>query len=137
MRPILGVLVAIFSVAVAQSESITVSGHGEVAVQNEAGADPAVGNQRALSSAQGAARSDAIAQAVFQVCGNRSRLGSKADEIIRGVITHSANVLLEADVRSANVDGGKAIVDIVARIDPKALQEYVEQSFGLTPQQET
>jgi hypothetical protein len=46
-------------------------------------------------------------------------------------------VLLEADVRSANVDGGKAIVDIVARIDPKALQEYVEQSFGLTPQQET
>src|SRR5690242_9197806 len=104
MRPMFGVLVAIFSVAVAHSESIAVSGHGEVAVQNEAGVDPAIANQRALSSAQNAARSDAIGQAVFQVCGNRGHLGPKADEIIRGVVNHSANIVLEADVRSANVD---------------------------------
>jgi hypothetical protein len=94
-------------------------------------------NQQALAAAQHSAQADAVAQALFQVYGNRQKLGAEADNIIRDVVDHSAALILDAQVKSADVQGGVAVAEVVLKIDGKAMRDYLEHSLGLSLTQES
>jgi len=114
------------------AEAITVSGKGEVPVAQVTKKDLPSANHRALAAAQGVARADAITQALFQVYGNRTRLGKRADGVIRSTVDHSASMILETQVRTADVREGKATVEVVLLVDAKAMREYLQNSLDIS-----
>ncbi|MBL0313275.1 MAG: hypothetical protein IPP78_11295 [Holophagaceae bacterium] len=116
-------------------DTISVSGRGEFAVEKKWKTSEA--NQLALQRAEALAVEDAIAQAVYQIYGNRSKLGADADRIIKDVVAHKANMVVDTQVTGTNVDAGKAMVELVLKIDGKAMKRYLEDSLGLSLSQET
>lgn len=115
-------------------DTLSVSGRGEMAV---GGKGKAADNQLALQRAEAMAIEDALAQAVYQMYGSRAKLGADADRIIRDVVNHKANMVLDSQVTATNVDAGKAVVELVLKIDGKAMKRYLEDSLGLSLAQET
>ena len=131
-------LLLVLTLPIAAAEVVTVSGHGEAAVapakKKEAAA---AANQQALAGAEQKAKEDAVAQAVFQVYGNRQKLGAQADSILRDTANHSAAMILEKQVTSADIQNGTAVVEVVLKVDGAALREYLEGSLGLALSIET
>src|SRR5664280_593133 len=76
------------------AEVLTVSGKGQAPVPVANKKDMPATNQRALAAAQQSALADAVAQALFQVYGNRQKLGAQADSVIRDVVDHSAAMIV-------------------------------------------
>jgi len=66
---------------------------------------PAI-TQQALAAAQQSAVADAVTQALFQVYGNRQKLGAQADSVIRDVVDHSAAMILDTQVKKVERLGG-------------------------------
>ena len=118
-------------------EILTVSGKGQipVPVAQRKKDMPAI-NQQALATAQQSARADAVAQALFQVYGNRQKLGAQADSVISDVVDHSAAMILDTQVTSVDVQSGVALAEVVLRIDGEAMRDYLENSLGLSLTQE-
>jgi hypothetical protein len=120
------------------AEVIRVSGKGEApipAVKRDK--EIAAANQRALVDAEELAKRKALAQAVFQVYGNREALGTQADAILAGVVDNSAALILDKNVTSAGVQGGMAVVEMVVQVDGKALREYLEANFTISSAMQT
>lgn len=116
------------------ADTLSVSGRGEMAV---AGKGKPADNQLALQRAEALAVEDAIAQAVYQMYGSRAKLGADADRIIKDVVNHKANMVTDTQITGTNVDAGKAVVELVLKIDGKAMKRYLEDSLGLSLAQET
>ena len=97
---------------------------------------PAI-TQQALAAAQQSAVADAVTQALFQVYGNRQKLGAQADSVIRDVVDHSAAMILDTQVKKVDVQGGVAVTEVVLKIDGKAMRDYLENSLALSLTQES
>jgi hypothetical protein len=122
---------------VVSAEMLTVSGKGQAPVPAASKKDMPAVNQQALAAAQHSALGDAVTQALFQVYGNRQKLGSQAESVIREVVDHSAAMILDTQVKSADVQGGVAVAEVVLKIDGKAMRDYLEHSLGLSLTQES
>jgi len=118
------------------AEMLTVAGKGQASVPPATKKNVAAANQQALAVAQDAAKIDAVAQAVYQVYGNRQKLGGQADSVVRDVANHSAAMILDTQVKSVDVQAGIAVAEVVLKIDAKALRDYLENSVGLSLTQE-
>ena len=118
------------------AETLTVSGRGESVVVPGAKKAAADANKRALALAEDAAARDGLELAVATVYGTRAKLGPRADEVIEAVLAHSASLLIDRDVRRADVSGTKAVVELVLKVDGKALRDYLEDGLGLSLIQE-
>jgi hypothetical protein len=129
-------LVLCFWTGIVSAETLTVSGKGQAPVPAVNKKNAAAANQQALAVAQQSARIDALAQALYQVYGNRQKLGAQADDVIRAVADHSAAMILETQVTSVDVQGSIAVVEVVLNIDGKAMRDYLEHSLGLSLTQE-
>jgi hypothetical protein len=130
-------LLLCFCNGIVSAELLTVSGKGQAPVPAASKKEMPAANQQALAAAQHSAQADAVAQALFQVYGNRQKLGAEADNIIRDVVDHSAAMILDAQVKSADVQGGVAVAEVVLKIDGKAMRDYLEHSLGLSLTQES
>src|SRR5580704_19150789 len=97
----------------ASAEILTVSGKGQTPIPVANKKDLPAVNQQALATAQRSAVADAVAQALFQVYGNRQKLGAQADSVIRDVVDHSAAMILDTQVKNVNVQGGIAIAEVI------------------------
>jgi hypothetical protein len=131
-----GLLVCFCSVIVS-AEILTVSGKGQSPVPVASKKDIPAVNRQALAAAQQSAVADAVAQALFQVYGNRQKLGAQADSVIRDVVDHSAAIIIDTQVKNVDVQGGIAVTEVVLKIDGKAMRDYLEQSLGLSLTQES
>ncbi len=129
-------ILPVLVVAAPAADIISVSGRGEMAVDLKKWKGSEA-NQQAIARAETLAVEDALTQAIYQVYGNRSKLGADGDRIIRDVINHKAAMVVDTQVVNANVDLGKAVVEVVLKVDGKALRRYMEDSLGLSLAQET
>jgi hypothetical protein len=129
-------IVVLFCNFTLSAEILTVSGKGQTPVPVANKKDMPVVNQRALEAAQQSALADAVAQGLFQVYGNRQKLGDQADRVIRDVVDHSAAMIADIQVRSVDVQNGIAVAEVIAKIDAKAMRDYLEHSLGLSLTQE-
>ena len=121
---------------VVSAETLTVSGKGQAPVPIANKKDLPAMNQRALAAAQQSAVADGVAQALFQVYGNRQKLGVQAEGVIRDVVDHSAAMIVDIQVKSVDVQSGVAVAEVVVKIDAKAMRDYLEHSLGLSLTQE-
>jgi len=126
-----------FCNAIVSAETLTVSGKGQAPVPIANKRDIPAVNRQALAAAQQSAVADAVAQALFQVYGNRQKLGAHADSVIRDVVDHSAAMILDTQVKNVDVQGGVAVTEVVLKIDGKAMRDYLENSLGLSLTQES
>lgn len=127
----------VFCNVTASAETLTVSGKGLNPVPLANKKDVSAGTRQALAAAQQSAVADAVTQALFQVYGNRQKLGAQADSVIRDVVDHSAAMILETQVKTADVQGEVAITEVVLKIDGKAMRDYLENSLALSLTQES
>lgn len=114
------------------AEVLSVAGHGEAAVQPAPKKKVAEANRAALAAAEEEAVRDALALAVSQVYGGEGRLGADAARVHRQVADHSAAMVVDRQVRRAEVRGDRAIVEVVLGVDGERLREYLESSLGLS-----
>lgn len=119
------------------AEVLTVSGKGQAPVPVASKKDMPAANQQALAAAQHSALGDAVTQGLFQVYGNRQKLGAQADSVIRDVVDHSASMIVETQVKSVDVQSGVAVAEVVLKIDGQAMRNYLEHSLGLSLTQES
>ena len=129
-------LIVLLCQGIVSAETLTVSGKGQAPVPAGKKKDTAAINQQALAVAQQSAVADAVAQALFQVYGNRQKLGAQADSVIRDVVDHSAAMILDTQVKSVDVQGAVAVAEVILKIDGKAMRDYLEHSLGLSLTQE-
>jgi hypothetical protein len=108
---------------VVSAETLTVSGKGQAPVPIANKKDLPAMNQRALAAAQQSAVADGVAQALFQVYGNRQKLGVQAEGVIRDVVDHSAAMIVDIQVKSVDVQSGVAVAEVVVKIDAKAMRD--------------
>ena len=94
---------------IGSAETLTVSGKGQAPVPVANKKDMPAANQQAVVAAQQCALADAVAQALFQVYGNRQKLGAQADSVIRDVVDHSAAMILDTQVKSVDIQAGIAV----------------------------
>jgi hypothetical protein len=139
MMPRLGYVGLIFLVCngVVSAEILTVSGKGQSPVPAANKKDAPAVNQQALAAAQQGARGDAVAQALYQVYGNRQKLGAQADSVIRDVVDHSAGMIVDTQVKSVDLQNGVATAEVILKIDGKAMRDYLEHSLGLSLTQDS
>ena len=78
-----------------------------------------------------------MTQALFQVYGNRQKLGAQADSVIRDVVDHSASMIVDTQLKSVDVQSGVAVAEVVLKIDGQAMRNYLEHSLGLSLTQES
>lgn len=129
-------LIVLLSQGIVSAETLTISGKGQAPVPVGKKKDTAAINQQAIAVAQQSAVADAVAQALFQVYGNRQKLGAQADSVIRDVVDHSAAMILDTQVKSVDVQGAVAVAEVILKIDGKAMRDYLEHSLGLSLTQE-
>ena len=103
---------------------VSVTGHGEAPVDPK---DKKTGTEKAMARAQDAARTDAVAQVIAKVYGNKSRLGAKADEIIQQVAQRSEGAIRDRIPKLTEVRDGKAIVEIEFLIERLAIKTQLEE----------
>lgn len=132
----LGLILVFCNVSVS-AETLTVSGKGQIPVPAAKKKDMPAITQQALAAAQQSAVADAVTQALFQVYGNRQKLGAQADSVIRDVVDHSAAMILDTQVKKVDVLGGVAVTEVVLKIDGKAMRDYLENSLALSLTQES
>ncbi len=116
------------------ADLITTAGHGEMVVETKG--KTAQVNQKALELAESNAVTDALAQALHFLYGNRAKLGADHDRILREVVDHKATFLLATDVRSSNIESGKAVVEVAIKVDGNAFRKFLENSLNLSLAQE-
>ena len=131
-----GLLLLLTGNVVLSAEIVTVSGKGQTPVPAASKKEMPAANQRALAAAQQSAQADAVAQALFEVYGNRQKLGAQADSVIRDVVDHSAAMIVDLQVKSVDLQGGVAVAEVVVKINAKAMRDYLEHSLGLSLTQE-
>jgi hypothetical protein len=116
----------------ASAEILTVSGKGHSPVPPANKKDIPAVNRQALAAAQRSAMSDGVAQALYAVYGNRQKLGSQADGVIRDVVNHSAAMIVDTTVKNVAIEDGVATAEVVLKIDAEAMRDYLENSLGLS-----
>jgi len=126
-----------FCSVIVSAETLTVSGKGQTTVPIANKKDMPAINRQALATAQQSAVADAVTQALYQVYGNRQKLGAQADSIIRDVVDHSAAMILDTQVKKVDVQGGVAVTEVILKIDGKAMRDYLENSLSLSLTQES
>ena len=112
-----GLLLLLTGNVVLSAEIVTVSGKGQTPVPAASKKEMPAANQRALAAAQQSAQADAVAQALFEVYGNRQKLGAQADSVIRDVVDHSAAMIVDLQVKSVDLQGGVAVAEVVVKIE--------------------
>jgi hypothetical protein len=122
--------------SLASAEIVTVSGKGQSPVPAANKKDIPAANRQALAAAQRSALSDGVAQALYAVYGNRKKLGSQADGVIRDVVNHSAAMIVDTTVKSVAIEDGVATAEVVLKVDAGAMRDYLENSLGLSLTQE-
>ncbi len=125
-------LTGAFGACPVRADTLTKSGRGEAVIQPASKKAMADANRAALAKAEDAAVHDALSQTVFEVYGDRSKLGPEAERILADVTAHSASMIKDRDTRRAEIIDGRAIVEIVLRVDGKSLRDYLEHSLGLS-----
>lgn len=130
-------LIFVFCNVIVSAETLTVSGKGQTPVPVAKKKDMPAITRQALAAAQQSAVADAVTQALFQVYGNRQKLGAQADNVIRDVVDHSAAMILNTQVKKVDVQGGVAVTEVVLKIDGKAMRDYLENSLALSLTQES